>query len=504
VDYFLGIDVGTSGLKAVLVNKDGSVTGTSTSEYEMYTPRPLWAEQNPGDWWKAAGLAIKSLISDNNLKADEIKGVGLTGQMHGLVTLDEKGDVLYPCIMWNDQRTGEECREITEEIGSDRLLEITGNQVLPGFTAPKIIWLRKNKSDVYSKIKKVLLPKDYLRYKMTGEFFSEVSDASGTSLLDVKNRRWSDEMLKKLDIPREWLPEVRESIEVTGNISAEAASATGLTPGTPVVGGGGDQAAGAVGAGAVREGIISLVLGTSGVVFTHSDQYRIEPEGKLHAFCHSVPGAWHLMGVTLSAAGSLKWYRDKLYPGEKYDSLTKGASGIQAGSEGLLFLPYLSGERTPYPDPQAKGTFTGITLRHGKDHFTRAILEGVAYSLRDCYELNKSLGIKADKIIASGGGARSPLWRSIISDLFNLEITTLKCTEGAPYGAAIMAAVGTGYYNSINEACDAMLEADTVTSPDNARSNVYDDFYDLYRELYPTLKESFKKISKTVDKHYGG
>jgi xylulokinase len=503
MNFFLGIDVGTSAVKAVLIDEQGTVTGISSSEYEMYTPRPLWAEQNPQDWWNGTGIAVRNLLSNNKINSEDIKGIGLTGQMHGLVTLDINGDLLYPCIMWNDQRTSEECKEITDKIGADKLLEITGNPVLPGFTAPKILWLKKYKPEIYSKIKKILLPKDYLRYKLTGRFFTEVSDASGTSLLDVKNRKWSDIMLGKLEIPSEWLPEVRESVVVTGHISSEASELTGLKEGTPVTGGGGDQAAGAVGAGAVKEGIISMVLGTSGVVFTHSDKYRIEPDGKLHAFCHAVPDAWHLMGVTLSAAGSLKWFRDKLYPGEKYDMLTKGASGIPAGSEGLLFLPYLSGERTPYPDPDAKGTFTGITIRHGKDHFTRAVLEGVAYSLLDCYKLNSAIGIKADKIVLGGGGAKSPLWRSIIADLFNIEIVTLKCTEGAPFGAAIISAVGTGYYKSIPEACSVMLNTDTVTSPDKERSIIYYDFYSLYRELYPRLKETFKDISGVVNKHYG-
>jgi xylulokinase len=503
MNYFIGLDIGTSAAKAVLMSETGSVLGTASGEYDMQSPRPLWSEQDPENWWTGTQKAIKELLYTHNIKGEDVKAVGLTGQMHGLVTLDSSGKVLYPCIMWNDQRTASECAEMTDLIGYDNLLKITGNPVLPGFTAPKILWLRKHKPEVFNNINKILLPKDYLRFKLTNEFFTDVSDASGTSLLNVGQRKWSEEILNKLKIPFSWLPEVVESVTITGTISHEAAVFTGLKEGTPVIAGGGDQASGAVGTGAVSEGIISLVLGTSGVVFTPTKNFRIEPEGKLHSFCHAVPGAWHFMGVTLSAAGSLKWFRDTFYPGEKYEELTDGVENIPAGSEGLIFLPYLSGERTPYPDPDAKGTFTGISVRHNKNYFTRSILEGVAYSLRDCYELIKRSGINAEKILVSGGGAKSRLWRQIISDLFNLEIRTLKCTEGAPYGAAIIAATGTGYYKSIEEACKAILEIETITFPDKNTHIIYEDFYQLYAELYPDLKKSFKNISKKVNKHYG-
>lgn len=511
--YFIGIDIGTTGSKAVLMDVNGFVVSTSTNEYPMYNPHPLWSEQNPDDWWKATCKSIHDVISKSKISAGDIKGIGLTGQMHGLVTLDENGKVLYPCIMWNDQRTAVECAEITNQIGIKNILSITGNQVLPGFTAPKIIWLRKNKPEIYDKIYKVLLPKDFIRYKLTNDFFSDVSDASGTALLNVNDRKWSKDILNKLQIPFEWMPEVVESISQTGSITKHASKLTGLTEGTPVFAGGGDQAAGGIGAGAVKEGIISIVLGTSGVVFTHSDNYRIEPEGKLHAFCHSVPDKWHLMGVTLSAAGSFRWYRDTLAKLEKaeaektgrdaYDILTLEAEAVSAGSEGLFFLPYLTGERTPHPDPNAKGAFIGLNVRHTKAHLTRGVLEGIAYSLRDCYELISNLGIKAESLIVSGGGAKSKLWRTIIADVFNAEINTLSCTEGAPYGAAILSAVGTGNYKSVGEACEKMLKIDSSILPDKKRVNVYNDYYSIYKELYPKLKDSFHSISKIVNKYHG-
>jgi len=511
--YFIGIDIGTTGAKTVLIDINGVVVTTATIEYPMFTPYPFWAEQNPDDWWNATCKSIQNVLSQSKVIASDVKGVGLTGQMHGLVTLDSNGKVLYPCIMWNDQRTGQECKEITDNIGFKNLLSITGNQVLPGFTAPKIIWLRKNKPDVYSKINRVLLPKDYVRYKITNEFFSDVSDASGTSLLNVKERTWSKEILNKLELPFEWLPEVVESISQTGSITKQASILTGLAEGTPVFAGGGDQAAGGIGAGAVKEGIVSIVLGTSGVVFTHSDNYRIEPEGKLHAFCHSVPYKWHLMGVTLSAAGSFRWYRDTFAQLEKteaektgkdvYEILTSQAEIVPAGSEGLFFLPYLTGERTPHPDPNAKGAFIGLNVRHTKAHLTRAVLEGVAYSLRDCYELISNLGIKAESLIVSGGGAKSKLWRSIIADVFNAEIKTLTCTEGAPYGAAILAAVGSGNYINVNEACEKILKIDSKIEPDKKRASIYNDFYSIYKQLYPQLKNSFQNISEKVNQNYG-
>ena len=387
----------------------------------------------------------------------DIAGVGLTGQMHGLCALDAAGAPLRPCILWNDQRTAAQCAEITRRVGQARVLQLTGNPVLTGFTAPKILWMAQNEPELYGRIAHVLLPKDYARYRLTGEFYGEVSDASGTSLFDVGQRRWSDEMLAALEIPRRWLPEVTESPLASTRISAAAAAATGLVAGTPVIGGGGDQAAQAVGTGIVGEGIISVTVGTSGVVFAQSDAYRVEPAGRLHAFCHAVPDKWHLMGVMLSAAGSFRWFRDAVGQHERflagqtgrdvYDLLTEEASQAPAGCEGLLFLPYLTGERAPHPDPLARGAFVGLTVRHGKSHLARAVLEGVSYGLRDSLELMKALGLPTTQVRVSGGGARSALWRQILADVFNTEIVTVNVTEGAAFGAALLAGVGAGIYS---------------------------------------------------------
>jgi xylulokinase len=508
--YLLGIDVGTTGSKALLIDANGVVTASATTEYPMFTPQPLWSEQNPVDWWSATATSIRQVLEQGGVKADQVAGVGLTGQMHGLVLLDAQGEVLRPCIMWNDQRTAPQCATITQKVGPDNVLRLTGNPVLPGFTAPKIAWVQEHEPDVYARAAKVLLPKDYARYRLTGGFFSEVSDASGTSLFDVGQRRWSDEMLAALDLPREWLPDVTESPEVSARISAVAAKVTGLLEGTPVVGGGGDQAAQAVGTGIINEGVVSATLGTSGVVFAASDTYRVEPEGKLHAFCHAVPGMWHLMGVMLSAAGSFRWYRDALGELEQiranetgqdaYDLLTKAAAEVPPGCEGLLFLPYLTGERTPYPDPNARGVFFGLTLRHGKAHLTRAVLEGVTYGLRDSLELMRALGLLIEQVRASGGGARSPLWRQMLADVFDTEIVTVKVTEGAAYGAALLAGVGAGVYRDVAEACETAVQVTGRTEPGPAAST-YADYYPRYRALYPALAPEFEAMAEVVSRH---
>ncbi len=509
-EYLLGIDVGTTGSKALLIDASGAVTASATTEYPMFTPQPLWSEQNPVDWWSATVTSVRQVLEQGGVKANQIAGVGLTGQMHGLVLLDDQGEVLRPCIMWNDQRTAAQCAAITQKVGPDNVLRLTGNPVLPGFTAPKIAWVQEHEPDVYARAAKVLLPKDYARYCLTGGFFSEVSDASGTSLFDVGQRRWSDEMLAALDLPREWLPDVTESPEVSACVSTAAAKATGLLEGTPVVGGGGDQAAQAVGTGIINEGIVSATLGTSGVVFAASDTYRVEPEGKLHAFCHAVPGMWHLMGVMLSAAGSFRWYRDALGELEQiranetgqdaYDLLTEAAAEVPPGCEGLLFLPYLTGERTPYPDPNARGVFFGLTLRHGKAHLTRAVLEGVTYGLRDSLELMRALGLSIEQVRASGGGARSPLWQQMLADVFDTEIVTVKVTEGAAYGAALLAGVGAGVFRDVSEACEKAVQVTGRTEPGPAVS-IYTDYYPRYRALYPALAPEFEAMAKMVSRH---
>lgn len=507
--YLLGIDVSTTATKALVIDERGALVATASAEYEFVTPRPLWAEQDPADWWRACVTVVSAVLE--KIPASQIAGIGLTGQMHGLVLLDAGGNVLRPCIMWNDQRTAKQCAEITDRVGGAKnLLQLIGNPVLPGFTAPKILWVRENEPQVYAQAAHVLLPKDYLRYKLTGAFATEPSDASGTALLDVAKRNWSDELLKAIDVPRNWLPEVYESPVVSAKISASAAQATGLLEDTPVVGGGGDQAAQAVGTGIVQEGIVSATLGTSGVVFASSDSYRLEPNGLLHAFCHAVPGKWHLMGVMLSAAGSFRWYRDALGGEERsqarneskdvYEVLTSEAARANAGCEGLIFLPYLTGERTPYPDPNARGAFFGITLRHGRDHFVRAVMEGVSYGLRDSLELMRALGMNISQVRASGGGSRSPLWRQILADVFDSEIALVNITEGAAFGAALLAGVGAGVYTSVQDAC-----AHTIQVTDSVHQGqdvgVYDEYYKVYRGLYPALKESFEKVGEVAGKY---
>ncbi len=502
MSYLLGIDVSTTGAKALLIDEQGNVIASHTTEYPLSTPKPLWSEQDPADWWNGACASIKAALSAAHVAGEAVSAIGLTGQMHGLVMLDKSDHVLRPAILWNDQRTGAQCDAITAKVGGlDRLLQLTGNQVLPGFTAPKIVWVRENEPDVYERTTHILLPKDYVRFRLTGEFATEVSDASGMLLLDVAGRRWSKDMLQALDIPEAWLPVCTESDQVSGCISESAAQATGLKAGTPVVGGGGDQAAQAVGSGIVQSGVISVTSGTSGVVFAHSDQYAFEAQGRLHAFCHAVPGKWHFMGVMLSAGGSFRWLRDSIGDPEKaaarmtgedpYDLLTREAALAPAGSEGLLFLPYLTGERTPYPDPQARGAFVGLTLRHGKAHLIRSVLEGVSFGLRDSLELIKNLGVPITQVRASGGGARSPLWRQIQADVFGSELVLVNITEGAAYGAALLAGVGGRLYRSVEEAVKATVKVTDRTAPVSENVRRYEELYPAYRNLYPALRDTF-------------
>jgi len=505
MSYLLGIDVSTTGAKALLIDEQGTVAASHTTEYPLSTPKPLWSEQDPGEWWNGACASIQAALSEAHVSGEAVSAIGLTGQMHGLVMLDKSDHVLRPAILWNDQRTGAQCEAITAKVGGlDRLLQLTGNQVLPGFTAPKIVWVRENEPDVYERTTHILLPKDYVRFRLTGEFATEVSDASGTSLLDVARRRWSKDMLQALDIPEAWLPSCTESDQVSGRISKSAAQATGLKAGTPVVGGGGDQAAQAVGSGIVQSGVISVTSGTSGVVFAHSDQYAFEAQGRLHAFCHAVPGKWHFMGVMLSAGGSFRWLRDSIGDVEKaaarltgedpYDLLTREAALAPAGSEGLLFLPYLTGERTPYPDPQARGAFVGLTVRHGKAHLIRSVLEGVSFGLRDSLELIKSLGVPITQVRASGGGARSPLWRQIQADVFGSELVLVNITEGAAYGAALLAGVGGGLYQSVEEAVKATVKVTDRTAPVAEDVRRYEELYPVYRHLYRALRDTFHAL----------
>jgi xylulokinase len=490
MNYFLGIDVSTTGVKALLIDTAGEVIGTANTEQPLSTPQPLWSEQDPADWWNGALTSIRAVLADTGVDGGQIVALGLTGQMHGLTLLDEGGKVLRPAILWNDQRTGAQCDEIQARLGKAHLIQLTGNVALTGFTAPKILWVQQNEPEVYRRVRHILLPKDYVRYRLTGGFAIDRADGAGTILFDIRKRDWSVEMLKALDIPSEWLPKTYEGPEITGYVTEEAARLTGLKAGTPVTAGGGDQAAQAVGVGAVRPGIVALTLGTSGVVFATTGDAFIEPEGRLHAFCHSAPGRWHLMGVMLSAAGSLRWYRDTLAAGVGYDALLAPAAEVAMGSEGLLFLPYLTGERTPHPDPLARGAFVGLTVRHTQAHMTRAVLEGVAYGLRDSFELIKSAGLASiDQVRISGGGARSMLWRQILADTFNAELVTVNTTEGAAYGAALMAGVGAGAWSDVDAACEATVKVTGSTRPGAKGVTYYEKAYGFYRKLYPALKE---------------
>jgi len=492
---FLGIDISTTGAKALLMDATGAVVTTATTALPLSTPKPLWSEQDPRDWWNGIVKSIQQALKQAGATGDDVTAIGLTGQMHGLTLLDKNGAVLRPAILWNDQRTGAQCDEIRARVGKARFIQITGNDALTGFTAPKILWVRENEPEIYAKGAHVLLPKDYVRYQLTGDYATDKAGAAGTILFDVKARDWSPEVLEKLDIPAAWLPKTHEGPEVTGVISAAAAALTGLKAGTPVMGGGGDQAAGAVGVGAVEAGIVGLVLGTSGVVFASTDAPYIEKDGLLHAFCHAVPGAWHLMGVMLSAAGSLQWHRDTLAPGVSFDDLLAPAANVPAGAEGLFFLPYLTGERTPYPDPLARAGFVGLTLRHALPHMTRAVLEGVAFGLRDSMELVKGAGLGAIKQIrVSGGGAKSPLWRQILADVIGSELVTVNTTEGGAFGAALLAAVGAGVWKTVPEACRATIKVLSATSPQPAQVQAYNTLYPLYRGLYPALKPTFDSV----------
>jgi xylulokinase len=488
----LGLDISTTATKAVILDRTGAVRASAAVEYPYQTPHPLWSEQDPNVWWTSAVSAIRTALGEAG--ADEVEAVGLTGQMHGLVTLDAQDRILRPAILWNDQRTEEECDEIRDVIGRERLIRITGNDALPGFTAPKLLWVRRHEPVVWSRVAHVLLPKDLVRLRLTGDHAVDRADGAGTLLLDLAGRDWSDEVVAALGIDAAWLPRTYEGPNVTGTVSREAARPTGLRAGTPVVAGGGDQSAAAVGVGAVEPGVVSLSLGTSGVVFTTTDGPRIEPEGRLHAFCHCVPDRWHVMGVMLSAAGSLRWFRDAVAPGVGFAELVEEAEEVPAGSDGLLFLPYLTGERTPYPDPEARGAFVGLTIHHRRPHLTRAVLEGVAFGLRDSLELMRGLGVPVSGAIrATGGGSKSPGWRRILADVLREPVATTSTSEGAAQGAAMLAAAGLGWFASVEDACRELVRLGDVIEP-SGDTSAYEDAYARYRALYPALAPTFHAL----------
>ena len=489
--HVLGIDVSTTATKAVLIDEAGAVRGIGTAEYGFDVPHPLWSEQDPQLWWDGAARAIRSVLASTGVAGEDVAAVGMTGQMHGAVLLDATGGALRPAILWNDQRTGHECDAIRRAVGAQRLIAITGNDALTGFTAPKLVWVRDHEPDVWRRIAHVLLPKDYVRLHLTGDYAVDKADGAGTLLFDLGARDWSPEILTALEIDPAWLPRTWEGPEITGVITPSAAAATGLRAGTPVVAGGGDQAANAVGVGAVSPGAVALSLGTSGVIFAPTDAPLFEPHGRVHAFCHAVPGRWHMMSVMLSAAGSLRWFRDALAPGVAFGDLTAAAGEVPAGSDGLLFLPYLSGERSPHPDPLARGAFVGLTLAHDRRHLTRAVLEGVAFGLRDGLDLMLAAGVPPPpQIRVSGGGTASGLWRQILADVLQAEIATVNTTEGAAFGAGLLATVGAGWFPSVEAAVAASVRATPAAAPGPDAAG-YQAAHARYRALYPALTPTF-------------
>lgn len=489
----LGIDVSTTATKAILVDGGGSVAGIGSAEYATSVPRPLWSEQDPALWWDGAVAAIGRALEAAAVPGDAVAAVGLTGQMHGSVLLDAADRPLRPAILWNDQRTAAECDEIRRRVGAERLIEVTGNDALTGFTAPKLLWVRANEPETWSRVAHVLLPKDFVRLQLTGDHAVDKADGAGTLLFDLAARDWSDEVLAALEIEPGLLPSTHEGPEVTGRLTATAAAATGLRAGTPVVAGGGDQAANAVGVGAISPGVVALSLGTSGVLFAATDRPIVEARGRVHAFCHAVPGRWHLMSVMLSAAGSLRWYRDTLAPGVEFADLVGEAADVAPGSDGLWFLPYLTGERSPHPDPRARGAFVGLTTGHQRRHLTRSVLEGVAFGLRDGLDLMTEAGIPQPSVIrGSGGGLASPLWRGILADVLGTPLVGVGTVEGAAYGAALLAMPAGGLAASVADAVERAVTVTPLADPGPA-AEAYAERHALYRELYPALAPIFRR-----------
>ncbi len=505
----LGIDIGTSGTKTLAIDETGEILATASSEYPCSHPHPGWSEQDPDLWWAATVATVRDVLSKAELKPNDVAGVGLSGQMHGSVFLDADGHVIRPALLWNDQRTAAECAEIEEKAGGrEALIRLVANPALTGFTAPKLLWLRNHEPEKWEKVRQVLLPKDYIRYRLSGSYATEVSDASGTLLLDVANRRWSRELLGLLDLDPALLPECHESPEVSSNVSAIGSEASGLARGTPIVGGGGDQQAGAVGNGIVRPGVISATMGTSGVVFAHTPEVGFDPQGRLQRFCHAVPGESCAFGVVLAAGGSFQWVRNELGDIEveaskarhvdPYFLLTDEAALAKPGCEGLFFLPYLTGERAPHFDPDARGGWIGLTVRHGREHLIRSVLEGATYAMRDCLELVREMGVDINQIRLSGGGARNPLWKQIQADIYGQDVCTINAGEGPAFGAALLAQVGTGGFSSVAEACDATIQVVETTHMKPAAKAVHDKLYPIYRKLYQDLKGTFGEIARLV------
>ena len=504
--YVIGTDIGTSGTKTVLFDEFGVVIASETVEYPMYQPQNGYAEQDPEDWYNATVTTIKAVIEKSGVVNSDIIGIGLSGQMHGLVMLDENCEVIRRSIIWCDQRTAKEVEEMNEKVGREKLIEITANPALTGWTAAKILWVKNNEPENYAKCRHILLPKDYIRFKLTGEFATEVSDASGMQLLDVPNRCWSKEICDILDIDMSMLAKVYESCEITGRVSENAAAVTGLAVGTAVVGGAGDNAAAAVGTGVVSDGKAFTTIGTSGVVFAHTSKVSIDPKGRVHTCCAAVPNTWHIMGVVQSAGLSLKWFRDNFCTEEKneakrlgtdeYILMDKEAESVPVGANKLIYLPYLMGERTPHLDPFARGVFFGLSAIHTKNDMLRAVMEGVTFALRDSVEICREMGINVSDMMACGGGGRSPLWRQMLADQYECPVKTTESKEGPALGVAILALVGTGVYGSVQEACEKIIKTDKTQLPIAENSSKYNKYYTVYRDLYPSLKEQYVKLSE--------
>jgi xylulokinase len=505
MNYLIGIDVGTSATKTVLFEESGKVVASASKEYPLYQPQNGWAEQKPEDWRDAVLETLSQVVLKSGVSNEDIKGIGISGQMHGLVMLDENNEVLRPSIIWCDQRTGAEVEDMLNIMTREQWIEITANPPLTGWTAAKILWVRKNEPDLYKRCRHILLPKDYIRFVLTGVFATEVSDASGMQLLNVAKRCWSEDVLHKLDIDQKLLGTVYESCEVTGTLLPEIASLTGLSEETKVVGGAGDNAAAAVGTGVVKDGTAFTTIGTSGVVFAHSSQVTIDPKGRVHTCCCAVPNAWHVMGVTQGAGLSLKWFKDNFCQDyieeankqgvDVYDLINRDVAKVKAGSDKLLYLPYLMGERTPHLDPDCRGVFFGLSAIHTKAHMLRAVMEGVSYSLSDCNDILKEMGIEVDQMMACGGGGKSPIWRQMLSDMYECGVKTVEQTEGPALGVAILAGVGCGIYESVESACDAMISEDKSAEPESVQAELYKKYHSLYKKLYEDLKDSYKQLA---------
>ena len=483
----LGIDIGTGGTRAVLIDAKGAVLATETADHPPFaSPKPGWAEQDPDDWWRAAVIVIKKIVA--KFPAESIAAIGLTGQMHGSVLLDRDDRPIRTALLWCDQRTEKQCEEITRKVGAKKLIKLVSNPAISGFTLPKLLWVRENEPKTWKQVKSILLPKDYVRFRLSGDKASDVADSSGTLLFDVRNRKWSSEMIESFEIGVDRLTTVYESIVLTGQVSKQAAAQTGLRTGTQIVAGAGDNAAGAIGTGITKPGAVSCTIGTSGVVFAVSDAPRLDPKGRIHTMCHAIPGRWHNTGVTLAAGLSLKWFKQNFGGGKSYEELDKKAGSAPPGSDRAIWLPYLMGERSPHLDPHARAAFTDLTASHTTAHLTRAIMEGVAFSLRDSLEIFKGNGVVVNNIRLGGGGTKSPVWSQIQADVYGEKVETLAADEGVAYGAALLAGVGIGIWRSVDDACKKTIRVDDKFAPDRKRVAVLNKQYEKYKKLYPLLR----------------